>query len=590
MAEHASAEITPLGAYRRAFDILLVERVRTYVLVLFAVVVAGLQVLEPILFGWAIDALTRNEPALPLILVWAAAGFGAFAFGLGVALQADRLCHRRRLAAMAAYLEHVLRLPASFHSEAKSGHLMRTMTVGCDAMFLTWLAILREHFTSLVSLVVLVPLALWLNWKLALLLVGLMVVYVAVNTVVIRKTSGGQKQVEAYFSEVSGRVGDLFGNVSVLQSFLAVPSELVEVRRALASLLQTQYPVLNWWAVMSVMTRAASSLSIVAIFAVGAWLRETDGTSVGEIVSFVGFANMLIGRLDQMTGFVMGLFFRGPQLVHFFEVMDEEPGPPERPDATPLAVTHGHVVFENVAFRYPTGAGGLADLSFEARPGETVALVGPTGSGKSTTLALLQRAWDPQGGRILIDGQDIKHVTLASLRAAIAVVFQEAGLFNRSIADNIRMGRPEATDAEVEHAARLAEAHDFISRKPDGYLSMVGERGQGLSGGERQRLAIARAIVKNAPILILDEATSALDVTTEARVQHALDNLREGRTTFVIAHRLSTVRAADRILVLRDGSVAESGGFDELVARGGLFAGMVKAGGFSAADAVQVVP
>ncbi len=572
-----------ITAYRKAFVLLLAEPVLAVSLILFGVVIAALQVMEPVLFGWAIDAMTRNEQSFPLILLWAAAGFGAFVFGLGVALQADRMCHRRRLAAMAGYLEHVLRLPLSFHSEARSGELMRIMTVGVDSMFITWLSILREHFTSLVSVLVLVPLALWLNWKLALLLVGLMVVYVSVNALVISRTSGGQAQVEAYHRAISGRVGDLFGNISVLQSFLAVPAELAEIRRSLASLLETQYPVLNWWAVMSVLTRAASSLSIVAIFAVGALLREQGEASVGEIVSFVGFANMLIGRLDQMTGFVMSLFFRGPQLVQFFEIMGEETGPPEKPDAKPLSVSAGHVVFDHVAFRYPTGAGGLADLSFEAKPGETVALVGPTGSGKSTTLALLQRAWDPQTGRILIDGQDIRDVTLASLRGAISVVFQEAGLFNRSIAENIRMGRLDATDEEIEAAARMAEAHDFISRKPEGYRTMVGERGQGLSGGERQRLAIARAILKNAPILILDEATSALDVTTEARVQAALENLRAGRTTFVIAHRLSTVRTADRIVVLQDGRVAEQGGFNELVAKGGVFARLVEAGGFAVA-------
>lgn len=399
----------------------------------------------------------------------------------------------------------------------------------------------------------------------------------------IRRTSGGQARVEQYFSDISGRVGDLFGNISVLQSFLAVPSELAEIRRSLTLLLKTQYPVLNWWAVLSVLTRAASSLSIVAIFAFGAYLRSTEGTSVGEIVSFVGFANMLIGRLDQITHFIMSLFYRAPQLVQFFEVMDEEKGPPEMPGASALIVGGGHVAFEHVAFRYPNGEGGLADLSFEAKPGETVALVGPTGAGKSTTLALLQRAWDPQAGRILIDGQDIATVTLASLRDAISVVFQDAGLFNRSIAENIRMGRPDAAEAEIEEAARLAEAHDFIAAKPEGYATLVGERGQGLSGGERQRIAIARALLKNSPILILDEATSALDVATEARVQAALGNLRAGRTTFVIAHRLSTVRDADRILVLKNGRVAEQGGFDELVARGGLFADLVRAGGFEAA-------
>ncbi|BCJ91702.1 beta-(1--_2)glucan export ATP-binding/permease protein NdvA [Terrihabitans soli] len=571
-----------LQAYRKAFAWLFAERGLAVTLISFGLVIAALQVMEPVLFGWAIDAMTKNESSFPLILMWAAAGFGAFLFGLGVSLQADRLAHRRRLAAMAAYLEHVLLLPLSFHSEARSGVLMRIMTVGCDSMFLTWLSILREHFTSAVALLVIIPIALWLNWKLALLLIALMVVYVAVNALVIRRTSGGQARVEQYFSDISGRVGDLFGNISVLQSFLAVPNELADIRRSLSLLLETQYPVLNWWAILSVLTRAASSLSIVAIFAFGAYLRQTDGTSVGEIVSFVGFANMLIGRLDQITNFAMSLFYRGPQLIQFFEVMDEEKGPPEKPDALPLSLTGGHVAFEHVAFRYPNGEGGLADLSFEAKPGETVALVGPTGSGKSTTLALLQRAWDPQAGRILIDGQDIKEVTLASLRDAISVVFQDAGLFNRSITENIRMGRPGATQAEIESAAKMAEAHEFIAAKPEGYATLVGERGQGLSGGERQRVAIARALLKNAPILILDEATSALDVTTEARVQAALENLRAGRTTFVIAHRLSTVRAADRILVLQNGRVAEQGGFDELVKKGGLFTELVKAGGFEA--------
>jgi ATP-binding cassette subfamily B protein len=576
--------VTSLAAYRKAFALLFAERALAVSLLLSGLIIAGLQVLEPVLFGWAIDAMTKNQSSLPLILMWAAAGFGAFLFGLGVSLQADRLCHRRRLAAMAAFLEHVLLLPLSFHSEARSGALMRIMTVGCDAMFLTWLSILREHFTGTVALIVIVPIALWLNWKLALLLVVLMAIYVAVNAVVVRRTSGGQARVEQYHSDISGRVGDLFGNVSVLQSFLAVPAELAEIRRSLTLLLETQYPVLNWWAVLSVLTRAASSLSIVAIFAFGAYLREQDGTSVGEIVSFVGFANMLIGRLDQITNFLMSLFYRGPQLIQFFEVMDAEKGPPEKPGAPTLAVSGGHVAFEHVAFRYPNGEGGLADLSFEAQPGETVALVGATGSGKSTTLALLQRAWDPQAGRIVIDGQDIKEVTLASLRGAISVVFQDAGLFSRSIAENIRMGRPDATQTEIEYAARLAEAHEFIAAKPDGYATLIGERGQGLSGGERQRIAIARALLKNAPILILDEATSALDVATEARVQAALENLRAGRTTFVIAHRLSTVRVADRILVLQNGRVAEHGGFDELVKKNGLFAALVKAGGFETAE------
>jgi ATP-binding cassette subfamily B protein len=220
-------------------------------------------------------------------------------------------------------------------------------------------------------------------------------------------------------------------------------------------------------------------------------------------------------------------------------------------------------------------------ISFEAPAGKTVALVGPTGAGKTTTLALLQRLRSPDEGRISVDGHDIGDVTLNSLRHNMAVVFQDAGLFNRSIAENIRVGRPDASDAEVEEAARLAEAHDFIARKPGAYQFIIGERGASLSGGERQRIAIARAILKNAPILILDEATSALDVETEARIKRALDRLRSGRTTLIIAHRLSTVANADLILVLDGGRIVERGRFRDLVAQQGLFARLVAEGGFT---------
>jgi ATP-binding cassette subfamily B protein len=210
-----------------------------------------------------------------------------------------------------------------------------------------------------------------------------------------------------------------------------------------------------------------------------------------------------------------------------------------------------------------------------------VALVGPTGAGKTTALALLQRLRRPDAGRILVDGRDIAGVTLASLRENVAVVFQEAGLFNRSIAENIRIGKPGASDAEVAEAARLAEAAEFIEAKPGGYGFVIGERGAALSGGERQRLAIARAVLKDAPILILDEATSALDAVTEARVKRAIDRLRAGRTIFVIAHRLSTVADADLILVLEGGRIVERGDFRGLVAQGGLFARLVAEGGFT---------
>ena len=232
--------------------------------------------------------------------------------------------------------------------------------------------------------------------------------------------------------------------------------------------------------------------------------------------------------------------------------------------------------FEDVSFGYPGGLPVLSDVSFTAQPGTSVALVGHTGAGKTTTMALLQRLWDPTEGQILIDGQNLRHVTLDSLRRSIGVVFQESMLFNRSIRDNLRVGNPDATDERIERACRMADAHEFIVRQPQGYDTMIGERGATLSGGQRQRLAIARALLKDPPILILDEATSALDAATEARVGRALKTLMAGRTTFIIAHRLSTVRDADEILVFDAGRIVERGSFNELLARNGQFVALVE--------------
>jgi ATP-binding cassette subfamily B protein len=272
---------------------------------------------------------------------------------------------------------------------------------------------------------------------------------------------------------------------------------------------------------------------------------------------------------------VNSLFMDAHGLVEFFDVLDIEPAVRDKPGARPLAPVKGRVEFDHVSFGYTRQRNALEDITFSAEPGRTVALVGETGAGKSTAMGLLHRQQDPHSGTIRIDGTDIRDVTLDSLRANIGVVFQESMLFYRSIADNLRVGKPDATDAELEEAARLACAHDFILLQPRGYQTRIGERGSTLSGGERQRLAIARVLLKNPPILILDEATSALDATTEALVQQALLTLMRGRTTFVIAHRLATIRSADMILVFSKSRIVERGTFSELTRQGGGFAQMV---------------
>ena len=268
----------------------------------------------------------------------------------------------------------------------------------------------------------------------------------------------------------------------------------------------------------------------------------------------------------------------------FFEILDTTPTVHDRPTALNVERFTGGVEFESVSFSYDGKRTAIADVSFTIEPGQSIALVGATGSGKSTTLGLLHRAFDPQSGAIRIDGSDIRDITLASLRRNIGVVFQEPMLFARSIRENLQVGRPDATEAEMREALERAQATEFILRQGDGLDSIIGERGRSLSGGERQRLSIARALLKNPPVLILDEATSALDASTERKLQVALEEVMKGRTTFVIAHRLATIRNADRILVFDAGRVIESGSFEELVARNGRFAELARAQFMAGAD------
>jgi ABC-type multidrug transport system fused ATPase/permease subunit len=266
----------------------------------------------------------------------------------------------------------------------------------------------------------------------------------------------------------------------------------------------------------------------------------------------------------------------GPRLQEFFDVLDTIPAVRDRPDAVDPGRLHGLVEFKDVSYSYDGKRAAVQDLNFTALPGETIAMVGSTGAGKSTALALLHRVYDPQSGVVKIDGMDIRGLTLSGLRKNIGVVFQEALLFNRSIADNLLVGKPDATEAELLEACRRAQVLDIIERNPQGLEANVGERGRMLSGGERQRISIARALLKDPPILILDEATSALDALTEAKVQSALVEVMKGRTTFVIAHRLATIRNATRILVFEGGRIIESGSFDELVRFGGHFAELAR--------------
>ena len=570
--------------YRRVLGLLVQDRRVISLLVLGNLGVAALQFLDPLLFGHVIGLLARTD-SIPhdqlfsegghLVGAWVLIGACGIGVNIAVAMGSERLAHRTRLGAISRCFDSVLALPSSFHAGVQSGSVMKTMISGSDSIFALSLTFFKENLATYVAVVVLLPLSAFLNWRLSLVLVALVTVFVSVTVFVIRRTQTGQRRAEAAHSALAGRAQDALSNVVAVQSFGRLQAEARAFREIVENVMRHQFPVLNWWALVTVLTRASSTLAVITIVVAGAMLHLHGRASVSDIVSFMGFSTLLIGRLEAAVNFASNLFMRAPGIGDYFTLLDTQSSVPDRADAAELEVTHGEVAFEQVSFAYPGGPAILSGVSFVARPGTVTALVGATGAGKSTAMHMLQRLWDPQHGGILIDGQDLRDVSLSSLRHNIGVVFQESLLFNRSIRENLLVGRPDATDAQIEHACRLAEAHDFIIRQPQGYDTLVGERGATLSGGQRQRLAIARALLKDAPILILDEATSALDAATEARVSRAMANLMKGRTTFVIAHRLSTVRDADEILVFDAGRIEERGTFESLLAERGRFAELV---------------
>jgi ATP-binding cassette subfamily B protein len=568
--------------YARVFEMLGPEKKLGVFLAAANVALAAAQFAEPVLFGRVIDALVGAQAASRtpsfsdltyLLTLWA--GFGLFAIAAGalLALHADRLSHRRRLAIITNYFGHVLHLPLAYHTGTHSGRLMKVMLQGADSLWGLWLTFFRDHFAAFVSIFILLPVAVYLNWRLGILLVVLLALLAALPLFALRQTEAQQLGVERFHTDLAERTSDALGNIALVQSFTRADAEVRAIKSVARKVLAAQIPVLTWWAIVTVLTRAATTVTILAIFLYGTWLHIQGLVTIGEIVTFVNIATLFVGKLELVVGFSNRMVLEIPRRVQFFAVLDSVPIKDKR-GAIDLGRARGEVEFDRVSLSYDGKRAAVDDVSFDVKPGETIAVVGATGAGKTTALSLMHRAWDPQKGVVRIDGHDIRDLKLESLRRNIGVVFQEALLFNRSIEENLRVGRPNATAEEIADALTRAQAAEFIARA--GVEANVGERGRQLSGGERQRIAIARALLKDPPILILDEATSALDASTEAKVKLALDEVMKGRTTFVIAHRLATIRNADRIFVFQDGKIVEHGSFDELVGLNGRFAELAR--------------
>ena len=428
--------------------------------------------------------------------------------------------------------------------------------------------LMRDVLTVIITIGVMVS----LDWMLSLLI---LVVYpIAAWPVIrigqrLRKTSS---QAQAQMGEVTSQLEESFSGARMVKTYGLEDYEGERARQSFADRLRFLLKITENKARVDPILEVVGGLAFAGLVAFAGWRMLQGETSLGTIIGVltgivvISPAIRALGTLNAVVqeGFAV--------LERVFVILDTEETVTAALDAPALEVTSGAVMLDGVSFAYPDGSVALSDITLRAEPGQTIALVGPSGSGKSTLLNLLPRLYDVQSGTIAIDGTDIRAVSLSSLRAAMALVSQDVTLFDDSVRANIGFGDLDADEAAIIAAAKAADAHDFIMALPGGYDSPVGPRGSNLSGGQRQRLSIARAILKDAPILLLDEATSALDTESEQRVQAALERLSEGRTSLVIAHRLSTVRQADWIYVLDGGRIAEEGRHDDLVARDGLYA------------------
>ena len=466
---------------------------------------------------------------------------------------------------------HLHTLSVSFFARRRTGELLSRLMNDVTVIQSIVTETPIDGAKQLVTFVGGITFLLIMNWQLCLLILVLLPLLVLVAKFFGRKLKSLSTSIQDHTAAMSTLIEEVISGIRVVKSFVQTQREetrfAVQVEQTLAFTMQKAGVMAVFIPVISLLTFSAAA----AVLWYGGRQVIDGSVSPGDLFAFVLFAGILIGPFSSAARVFAQIREAQGATQRVFEILDTQPEVSDSPTATTLPAVSGHIRADHIGFAYDPRQPVLMDVSFEAKPGELIAIVGPTGSGKTTVMNLLHRFYDPTEGVITIDGHDLRHVTMDSWYRQIALVPQETILFGGTILDNIRYGNEKATQEEVVAASRAAHAHDFIMSFPDQYQTIVGEKGINVSGGQRQRIAIARAIVKNPRILLLDEATSALDGESERLVQEALEQLMKGRTTFVIAHRLTTIQRADRILVLNKGRLVETGTHAELMDQKGLY-------------------
>lgn len=567
------------GTLKRIWSYLSHRKWRLSLVLLMVLVSSALALLGPYMIGVAIDRYLNGEGGSPWLLFLAGLA-SVYVFGSIVAwLQnvwmiaiAQETVYRMRL----DLFKQLHRLPIPFFAKRQRGELMSRMTNDMDNVSSTLNSSVIQIFSSVLILGGSVVVMLVLSPLLT-----------ALTFLVVPLMSMGMKWITrrtgVLFKERQRNLGDLNGYIEETLSGQRIVKAFSQEERVIAEFAERndRIKLSGFWAqsisgFIPKLMNGLNNLSYAVIVGFGGLLAIRGAITVGVIVIFVEYARQFTRPLNDLANQWNTLLSAIAGAERVFEILDEDAEDKDEGAAGKIESVRGAVSFRDVSFSYQQGAQTLKKISFEARPGETIAIVGPTGAGKTSLIQLLSRFYEADSGTIAVDGRDIRTIRRESLRSHMAFVLQDTFLFEGTIRDNIRYGKPEATDAEVEAAAKLANAHSFIARLPGGYDKVLHGDGSGISQGQKQLLAIARAILADPAILVLDEATSSIDTVTEIKIQEGLQRLMEGRTSFVIAHRLNTVRRADQILVLKNGELLERGSHEQLLARPGLYGEMVR--------------